>query len=215
MLTGGRILKPGIALVVLAALLLSALLASGAISPASNIAHAKASHMQWDIVSIAPPGTVNAGGVASASAVDGSVITLTGSGTFVAPREGNAGNRSATGGGTWARFDIDGSPDGSGEYTVTGLVSWHLGSGDGRMGPADTIGEPEDQRSGLAVFTIKYSDGSEGVLVVSCRLPGPNNLPEMFEGITVSKGFLWYVNHTEPVPEVDAERTLFHVVRNP
>src|SRR5260370_30679767 len=49
-----------------------------------------AEHVRWDIISInfVPPFTVSAGGIASTKANDGSTITLTGSGTFVAPAGG-------------------------------------------------------------------------------------------------------------------------------
>jgi len=50
-----------------------------------------AKHVRWDIISLvggAPPGPVNPGGHASAATPDGDTITLTGSGTFVAPASG-------------------------------------------------------------------------------------------------------------------------------
>jgi len=50
---------------------------------------------------------------------------------------------------------------------------------------------------------------------VSCHLPGagPPTTPEtVFEGITATKGFVAYWNREAPLPGVDANRTLFHVL---
>jgi hypothetical protein len=55
------------------------------------------------------------------------------------------------------------------------------------------------------VLRIAYSDGSDGILVVSCNLPFPAPNPQMFEGITATKGF---VDYKAPVP---GGVTLFHV----
>src|SRR5436309_5226811 len=44
-----------------------------------------AAHVRWDILNLSPPSNLGPGGFASATANDGSTITLTGSGTFVAP----------------------------------------------------------------------------------------------------------------------------------
>jgi hypothetical protein len=77
--------------------------------------------VRWDIVSLTfgpPPNflplTFYSGGHASASADDGSYITLTGSGTFVAPAGRDGTSSAATGGGTWQTFDSTGTPTGSG-----------------------------------------------------------------------------------------------------
>jgi hypothetical protein len=43
--------------------------------------------------------------------------------------------------------------------------------------------------------------------------PGPAGSPDtLFEGITASKGFVDYWNRAAPVPNVDGNRTLFHVL---
>ena len=45
------------------------------------------------------------------------------------------------------------------------------------------------------------------------RLTGPAGSPDsVFEGITASKGFVDYWNRAAPVPMVDDNRTLFHVL---
>ena len=114
----------------------------------------------------------------------------------------------------WETFDKFGVETGSGKYEVTGFVSFVLAPG--IQGPAiDTIGNIADGRAGLAVLQIGYSDGSDGVLVVSCHIPGgPPFAPAgVFEGITASKGFVDYWNRLAPSPGVDANRTLFHVLR--
>jgi len=175
------------------ALAISAL-AVGVVGGADN------NRMRWDIVSIDfAAGTLDEGGVASALAADGSMITLTGSGTFRA----NPGNPQAvSGGGTWV------TATGSGTYWVTGFVEWHLAPG---VAPPLTnlFGDPADARAGLVFLKIAYSDGSTGMLVVSCHLVGTPD--SVFEGITASKDFVDYFNAVPPAPGVDANRTLFMV----
>lgn len=164
--------------------------------------------IRWDIVSIDfAAGTVSAGGVASAKANDGSKITLTGSGTFEPGDDDEV-----TGGGTWKTFDAAGTETGSGRYRVRELVSWEKAPG--ALPPlTDRIGRSEDARAGLAVFQIRFSHGGGlGKLVVSCHLVGSPD--SIFEGITASKGFVDYFDPVDPVAGVDANRTLFHVVRD-
>lgn len=171
-------------------------LAVGVVGGADN------NRIRWDIVSIDfAAGTVDEGGVASALAADGSMITLTGSGTFRA----NPGNSQAvSGGGTWS------TSTGSGTYWVTGFVEWH--EAPGVAPPLENLfGDPADARAGLVFLQIAYSDGSTGVLVVSCHLVGTPD--SVFEGITASKGFVDYYNAVLPTPGVDANRTLFMVVK--
>ena len=181
-------------------LFLTVLLAIAA--PAAN---AKAKHVRWDIISLSGT-TVSAGGSASASANDGSEITLTGMGTFVAPASGK-GSNAVTGGGTWT---ID-TPSASGTYEVKGLVRFDeaLGTLVG-TGTTDTIDDLEDAHSGLAVLTILYSDGDRGILVVSCHLP-IGTPATIFEGVTVSKGSVDYWNREAPVAGVNENRTAFHI----
>ncbi len=166
--------------------------------------------MRWDIVSIDfAAGTVSAGGIASARAFDGSKITLTGTGTF----RSNPGNSQAvTGGGTWQTFAPGGAPLGSGTYEVTGFVTYELAPG--TPPPLqDTIdGTVANNRAGLLVAEIAYSDGSQGTLTVSCHLVGTPD--SVYEGITATKGFVDYTNpEAPPAPPGDANRTLFQVVR--
>ena len=185
-----------------------------AILHSGPVASAQATHARWDIISLdtsTVPPTVNPGGMASATANDGSMITLTGMGTFVAPASGPGSNSSATGGGMWETFAPDSTSTGSGTYWVNGLVRWDLAPGGFPPGggPGDNIGNPNERSAGLVVLRIQYSDGASGVLVVSCRLPGsPASMPE---GISATKGFVDYFDIAAPVPGVDANRTLFHV----
>ena len=163
---------------------------------------------RWDIISVNfATATISAGGHASAIANDGSSITLTGEGTFNAAS--NFGNRDVTGGGTWQTFDPSGNATASGTYKVTGFVSFTVAPGTARQ-PHDNIGSIEDQRAGLLFVNIQYSDGSPGVLAVSCDLIGTPD--SVFEGIRVSKSFVDYWNGTAPVPGVDANRTNFHIL---
>jgi hypothetical protein len=113
------------------------------------------------------------GSSASALAVDGSSITLTGTGTF-APDDPDE----VTGGGTWAV-----STGGSGTFQATHLIRFDLAPG--------SVSNPTIH-AGLAFFRVAYSDGSRGILVVSCHLPGtPANVAE---GAAASKGFVDYFN---------------------
>ena len=164
--------------------------------------------MRWDIVSIDfAAGTLDAGGVASALAADGSKITLTGSGTF---RSNPGKPQAVTGGGTWTTFGPGGATTGSGTYKVTGFVDFDVAPG---TAPPLTnlFADPADARAGLVVLRIAYSDGSDGVLVVSCHLVGTPD--SVFEGITATKGFVDYFDAVPPAPGVDANRTLFTVVK--
>src|SRR5690348_7992527 len=176
------------------AVVLVVLLLGGTLFAMRASAGSKETSFRWDIVSVDfAKGTVSAGGIASALAQDGSMITLTGQGTFV-PGEG-FGNDEVTGGGTWQTFDPSGTSTGSGTYKVTGFVSWK--EAPGVFPPLkDLIGDPAKAHSGLAFLAIRYSDGSTGVLTVSCALPGAP--PSMFEGIRVSMGFVDYWNGTPP-----------------
>jgi hypothetical protein len=161
--------------------------------------------VRWDIVSINfAAGTISAGGHASARAEDNSKITLRGFGTFV-PGESDE----VTGGGTWTTFSPTGATTGSGTYRVTRLVSWVLAPG--ALPPlTDLIGNPAESAAGLATLRIRFSDGSKGLLIVSCHIVGTPD--SVFEGITASKGFVHYWNReAPPAPPGDANRTLFHV----
>lgn len=172
-------------------------------------AHGSRSHrehgMRWDLVSINfSTGTVSAGGRASARAEDGSTLTLTGSGTF------NLGDGDeASGGGTWQTFNASGTQTGSGSYRVRGLVRFDPAPGSFPL-PNDRIGNVADARAGLAILEVRYSDGSKGILVVSCHLAGSSD--DIFEGITATKRFTTFWNRVAPAPGVDANRTLFHVL---
>jgi hypothetical protein len=179
-----------------------------------------AATIRWDIIHIvtfSPSGNVIAeGGMASALAQNKSMITLTGSGTFTL-----GDGDDVTGGGTWKT--VGPPPDStshSGTYRVTRLVRFDVAPGAQASNAKDLIGDGTlaDNRGGLAILRIAYSDGSKGILVVSCDLPGnpppgPAGSPDtLFEGITASKGFVDYWNREAPVPKVDGNRTLFHVL---
>jgi hypothetical protein len=177
---------------------------------------------RWDIIRLAIAGmtpTINAGGTGSALAEDGSMITVTGSGTFT------VGDDDVTGGGTWKTTAPGGSMvTGMGNYRVTRLIRFAVASGHQVNTFHDNIGDGTlaDNRAGLAVFLVAYDDGSKGILVVSCHLggnpppQGPDAAPaSIFEGISASKGFVDYWNRVAPVgsPSTsNANRTLFHIL---
>lgn len=121
---------------------------------------------------------------ASAQANDNSKITLTGTGTF---RPGESDE--VTGGGTWQTVAPDGvTVTGGGLFTVTRLVRFDLAPG--------ALANPTI-RAGLAFLQVDYLDGSRGVLVVSCHLPGTP--ASVFEGVTASKGFTDFWNRITAV----------------
>jgi hypothetical protein len=164
--------------------------------------------VRWDIVHISDFSlpVANAGGQASARAEDNSKITLTGTGTF------GPGTDEVAGGGTWQTLDPSGAPTGNGTYLVTGFIKFTAAPGSLSPTAVDNIGNAADAHSGLAFLRIRYSDGSRGVLTVSCHLPVGSSA-QTFEGITASKDFVDYWNHDLAVPKVDANRTLFHITR--
>ena len=190
-----RLLWLGVPVLVVAALLPMSVSAGGA------------KHVRWDIIHLvggAPPGPVTAGGVASASAPDGDTITLTGSGTFVAPAGSNGGSGAVTGGGTWQ------TSSGSGTYRVTELVSFVFANFQSATPVLnDMIGDTNERANGTAVLRVQFSDGQSGVLTVGCH--GPGAPPGVFEGIATTKGYKTYYAVHDPVGGVDANRTIFHV----
>ena len=172
--------------------------------------------IRWDIPSVdftTQPVTISPGGRASAIANDGTSITLTGSGTF---RSNSGRPQDVTGGGTWKTFARDGvTVTGSGTYEVTGFVSFAFAPAPfpPTPPPVDNVCSNCVLHSGLAVLRIAYSDGSEGVFVISCNVPGEGTPGSVFEGITVSKDFIDYWNRTNPVPGIDGNRTLIHILQ--
>jgi len=174
-----------------------------------------AQHVSWDIISVSPlpvptpPVTFNPNGVATAQTPEGVTITLTGSGTFVAPAGGNGGSNAVTGGGTWS---ISGG-GGNGTYEVKELVAWEFATPQSLLiggSPAiDNTGDTTERANGTAVLRIEFSDGKSGVLTVGCH--GPGAPAGIFEGIATTRGFTTYYNVPAPSPSVNSGRTLFHV----
>ena len=180
----------------------------------SDVALAQqATKMRWDIVKFTWPPKISPGGVAFASAYDGSFIKLTGSGTL-----GPGRADPVTGDGTWDIRPVGTGPStGKGKYTVTELVSWQESKpkrrGGGRR--VDNIGNKEDRTGGLIVLRIAYTneDGSPagaGVLIVSCRSRRGSAGVDLFEGVIASKGAVMYFNPAPSMPKVNANRTAFH-----
>ena len=195
-------------------LALVAIVATGTKVGISDVAHADSLEVRWDLVTIDTPfPELNPGGSASAKAEDGSKITLTGSGTFEVDEESDD---EVTGGGTWKTFAPgDGVVAGMGTYEVTELISWDEAAGTLPGILVDNIGDAADARAGLVYLSIEYSDGSQGVLVVSCRLgggPGPASPPEIMEGITASKGTVIFWDRQAAVPVPSDNLTVFHIV---
>jgi hypothetical protein len=192
-----------------------------ALAGANGDGHRKETTYRWDIVNIpdSNPPTVFEGGFASALANDGSRITVTGNGTFE-PREPDE----VTGGGSWITYAPNGTTvTGNGTYRVQQLVRFDVAPGFNNATTIDNIpgakGDLSDHRAGLLFVRIAYSDGSKGVLVVSCDLPGgpdfvarPGAPASIFEGITASKGYTDYWNRVPPIAAVDGNRTLFHIL---
>jgi hypothetical protein len=189
------------------------LLAIAVLAPTLTVSKVKGDtddvQVRWDIVHISDFSlpVLNAGGQASARAEDNSKLTVTGTGTFK-PWDPNG----VTGGGTWQTFDASGASTGSGMYLVTGLIKFSVAPGSLPTTAVDNIGNAANAHSGLVFLHIRYSDGSRGVLVISCHLPVGSSV-STFEGITVSKGFVDYWNHDLAVAGVDANRNVFHITQ--
>jgi hypothetical protein len=168
-----------------------------------HAANAQPQSVRWDIASLSATGDVTAGGSASATAGDGSTITLTGSGTFNTPAGRSGSSSVAGGGGTWQIFPAGtDTPSASGTYSVEGLVRFDEAPGSlAGTGLTDLIGESEDAHAGLAILSIAYSDGDRGVLVVACMLNMPGTL---IEGVSATKSYVDYYNIVQTI-------TLFHI----
>jgi hypothetical protein len=171
--------------------------------------------MSWDIPSLNfATSTLTPGGHASAFATGSGgtahtgKITVTGHGTF---RSNPGKPQAVTGGGTWQTFDAASAPNGSGTYKVTGFVDFDLAPGSLPANFTDNTGNKADIHSGLAVFKIAYSDGTDGTLTVSCDLP-VGSPPTLFEGITATKGYVDYWEREPALPNIDANRTNFHTL---
>jgi hypothetical protein len=183
---------------------------------AAPLVSAQAEHVRWDMISVSfgPPVTLNPGGHASATASDTSCITIKGSGTFVAPASGGSSS-GVTGGGTWTVFAPSG-PNGTvpatcgtkataaGTFVVTELVRWEQSTAFAGFGLVDNVGDINKAFGGLAVLRVAYSDGTTGVLTISCNAPADPFA--IFEGIIASKGVVqyWY-------PSIFTYFSLFHV----
>ena len=176
-----------------------------------SVAFAGADHVRWDIISVdIPITTISPGGVAFAFARNPSTlkIKLTGFGTFVAPASGGTSG-AVTGGGTWETFEGDVST-GSGTYRVTKLASWEFANFQ-TPGLIDLIGNANERANGNAVLRIEYSDGSQGILGIGCH--GPGALNGIVEGVIATKNYVTYWDAAPPLPTVDANRTIFHVLQ--
>ena len=172
----------------------------------------QATKIRWDIAKFTwGPPEIYPGGVAFASALDGSYIKLTGTGTF-GPGQADP----VTGGGTWATSPAAGKSTGKGKYTVTGLVSFQerkpKPGGGGRRVSKISKG---DRTRGLIILRIAYTneDGSPagtGVLMLSCRGRRGVAGSDLFEGAIASKGAVMYFDPAPSNPRVDANRAAFH-----
>lgn len=173
---------------------------------------------RWDIFQFVDDDPFNEpfasgeGGVAYAYAQDGTIIMLTGSGTFQMDDP-----TAVTGGGTWKTYPEHGlRVTGEGTYTVTELISFVEAPGYIPPVIGDNIAERTDARSGLAVMRIVFEDADgnpvdSGVLTVSSRL-ALDAPASVFVGVTVTKGYTAYWDRFEPVRGVNANRANFHVI---
>jgi hypothetical protein len=171
--------------------------------------------VRWDIVSI-QGGNALPDGVAFAMANDGTLITLTGSGSFVIGGNADSKAHAVTGGGTWEVRGLAGQHAAHGTYAVADVVAFEAGPPlppGAALAVNDLVGDPDEAGSGLLVLRIAYSDGTHGMLVISCRLEGTPDAgfqadtAMMFEGVTVTKAFDAFWRN---FPIGASNRTLFH-----
>ena len=176
----------------------------------ASIVRGQDTKLRWDMLSVqfGASNMQSPGGRDSAVANDAAGkprlrITLTGSGTFTQwdPTD-------VTGGGDYMIKDMQGNVVDFGSYTVTQLISWVFDSM--QPGTNQITGGAGDGRNGMAIFRIAFSDGSKGVLIVSCHGAGASDDP--YEGISVIKGKVHFQVPDPPVANVDANRTEFTVV---
>jgi hypothetical protein len=106
----------------------------------------------------------------TAIAPDGSTITMSGSGTFKA-----GPGKTASGSGTYSL-----SSGGSGTWTVTGVQGFVS------YGNATPQGLPDSFFGGEVKLRVSLSNGSDGVLTITCLLGSPP--PSKMEGIAVILG---------------------------
>ena len=175
-----------------------------------------ASKMRWDTLSVTVKDSkpfLAPGGIDSASANDGSYITIVGNGTF-----GPGTTDPVTGGGDWATFDANNVPTGKGKFTVTAFNGFDWAPG--QLPPpsvlVDSIGNNADASSGVAGLRIAFTNADAsaagmGFLIISCHLPvgAPASI---VEGLVVSKGMTLFYNPTHIVPGIDQGRTSFTVM---
>jgi hypothetical protein len=114
-------------------------------------------------------------------------IVLTGSGTFQYGKNGRGENlHHITGGGTWTAVATDNTTT-SGTYVVREVISFVAAPAfGGGVVPPDNIGDAADASSGTAILSIKYSDGSQGILI----LEGPDSMALGY--VSVSKDISFY-----------------------
>jgi hypothetical protein len=175
-------------------------LLSSAVAFGGDTGDKEESRFGWDLVNYdASTNTLVPGGVNSSKASDGSMITLKGSGTFVVPKNGKPSSdkpsSDVSGGGTWTITDPSGTQTGSGNYRVEQLVRFDERPFALLTGVNVFFGDVRDARGGLVFLTVAFDDGTHGVLVVSCNLAGQ---AIDFEGITASKGPVYYWNQQRP-----------------
>ena len=168
--------------------------------------HAFGWRVRWDFYRLdfaTSPASVAPSGSASARARDGSRITLTGSGAF----GGKPSN--VSGGGTWTTYDPTGREIETGSYRVRALISFFASEGSSPY--PDEIGSPGDARAGLATLRVSYSNGKQGILVISSFLPG--SPPPVFVGVTVSVGAIDFFTPVPPALGAQGGRTIFHLLQ--
>jgi hypothetical protein len=159
----------------------------------------------WDIVAIAPP-RINRGGFAGAKAEDGAHIVITGHGTFP---DADRCRKDVTGGGSWTITPGNSNDPrcfkGTGSYSVIELLSWRPVSGGSLAGTGlqDHTNDRGTPSAGLATLRVRFENGREGTLTVSCHLPGAPNC--VFEGITATMAYEDFSKHDT------GGFTLFHV----
>ncbi len=107
-------------------------------------------------------------------------ILLTGTGTFQYGKDKGNKQHPVTGGGTWTVMTYDSTT--SGTFDVTDVTSFGEAPAFGGVVPPDNIGDAADARGGTAILSVKYSDGTEGIMV----LEGPDYMALGY--ISVSKG---------------------------
>ena len=159
---------------------------------------------RWDVATTGG-GILNPRGAASALADDGSKLTISSAnGKFSKP------GRAVSGGGSWIAYDPTGAVMSVGTFTIKSLIGFFPVAG---ALPAtvtvDNLGAASRATAGLAAFSVSYSNGYSGSLVLGSKLEA--SPASALSGFTATWGPLAFLKPISlPASPTDFNRIAFH-----